>query len=152
MKTKLVILAALLIGCTLNFSCHKQAEEADTLKGDDLVAFKGMQTAYSNAKLYNDSLMSCTDSLQQIHCDNTYHNYYEQFDLHHNNYSHSNSFDDHHHDGGGGMQQQDGNGTNHGNCACCGSDSDSESGHYEVDHTMMDKLNQQHQPYHPDSN
>lgn len=102
MKSKYVILG---LGIFLLFACNKEDDLFDVMPETDRIALEGMDEAYENALVYNDSLLVCStepmscDSATMIHYDEMFHQFDEMFDFHHANYSHNNVGDDHHHEG-----------------------------------------------------
>lgn len=88
------------------FACTPKNHLFEEMPEGDLIALEGMETAYENALVYNDSLKYCStgqincDTDSQFFYDDLFHQYDEMFSLHHNNYSHNNTDDDHHHEQG----------------------------------------------------
>lgn len=88
------------------FECTPKNHLFEEMLEGDLIALKGMETAYENALVYNDSLKYCSsgqvncDTDSQLLYDDLFHQYDEMFSLHHKNYSHNNTDDDHHHEQG----------------------------------------------------
>ncbi len=87
-------------------ACNMENHLFEDMPEKDVMALEGMEEAYENALVYNDSLMYCTtgeiscDTDMPFYYDDLFHQFDEMFTLHHNNYSHNNTDDDHHHEQG----------------------------------------------------
>lgn len=86
-------------------ACNKEEDLFDVMPESDLIALEGMDLAYDEALLYNDSLgfcsnnsLDCTSNMFD-HYETMFHQFETMFDEHHKNYSHNNVGDDHHHEG-----------------------------------------------------
>jgi hypothetical protein len=129
-------------------SCDKESDLNQELSAADKVAAEGMEEAYESTRVYNDSLVWCdnsgsTCSLEFVnYCDSLYHNFDEEYNYHHNNYSHNNVGDDHHHSAmsmhNHGSNNQHGEGGEEGG-----------HGHSIHGHNEMTELHALHQGYHP---
>lgn len=108
----------------LSVSCQKDQAPNVEISSTDVTAIDGMEKSYTSALQYNDSIFNCMDfdplceNEYLEYCDNMFHQYADEFENHHNNYSHANSGDDEHHnnmnhnDHGNGMMGNQ----NYGNC------------------------------------
>lgn len=120
------------------------------LPSDQLTAVQILTSSYSNAKLYNDSLITARnfnpDPARIQYCDSMYHYYDHQFDSCHNLYQHNYTSADHLHNGQGMVQMHNSGGgmMGSGNCQCC-----TNGGHGAGIHTHMEQLNRLHANYHP---
>ena len=97
MKT---IKAVLIFMVTASFvACDTNMD--NILSAEDLAAIRAMESAYSYADIYNDSLvtyMNNTGIDNDVTCqyfDSAYHHYDSLFEYNHERYSHRNSGDDH---------------------------------------------------------
>lgn len=141
MKTTYLI-GAVISGLIL-FSTGCRKDHLDKLSKADQEALAGMESAYNNAKAFNDSIVYCSGAGQPCsqeyveYCDSIFHHYESLWNQHHENYSHDNPHDDHHHDGHG--MHQNGSANGH----------DNEAGHHQSQHDLMILLASQHEPYHP---
>ncbi len=103
MKSKYFILV---FSLSFLFACNKDNDLFEIMQESDLAALEGMDEAYDNALVYNDSLQLCfddpisCDSVTVAHFDGYFHQFDDMFNLHHENYSHNYIDDDHHHEGG----------------------------------------------------
>lgn len=85
-------------------SCQKINTEFSSISQQDVIAIEGMEKSYLDAVLYNDSIFYCLDSSLSCenefidYCDSLFHHYEDEYNLHHNSYSHLNAGDDHHHE------------------------------------------------------
>lgn len=150
MKATYLILA---LGIFIFFACNKDDDLFKIMPENDLIALEGMDEAYENALLYNDSLLFCSneptscDSATMFYYDNLFHQFDEMFDTHHQNYSHNNVSDDHHHEEGhnirhGWMMGHD------------GEEEHNEEENHEYEHSMetfelMMHLKEMHDEIHP---
>ena len=148
----------------LLFACNKEDDLFTVLPESDLVALQGMEDAYDNALMYNDSMLLCTDQptcndAMMMHYDEMFHQFDEMFDMHHGNYSHDNMDDDHHHEGGQNvwhgdmMNGHDNHGQdNHGQGNNGHDDNDGDGHGYEHNmetFQMMMDLREMHKQVHP---
>ncbi len=121
--------------------CRK--EKFDKLSQTDQEALAGIDAAYENAKVYNDSLIHCTGSGNPCsqeyneYCDSMFHHYEGLWSHHHDNYSHDNAHDDHYHNEHG--VRYNGIHINH----------DDSEGHHESHHILKKRQSDEHEPYHP---
>ncbi len=96
----------LVFGIVLIYACNKNDGHFQVMPESDKIALEGMSEAYEAALRFNDSLTICTneplscDSITMFHYDDKFHQFDDQFNLHHNEYSHNNEDDDHHHNSG----------------------------------------------------
>lgn len=128
-------------------SCQKESDLATELTAADEQATEGMEDAEHEAKEYNDSLAWCTDTNNACaaitinYYDSLFHYHSDQFDFHHENYSHNNLDDDHHHSAvsshshGDAVHEEEEEGADHGH---------SIEGHQEVE-----IIREEHNEYHP---
>lgn len=140
-----ILLPIVLIVLFYNYGCNKNTSETVTtdsfnqLSVQDQQAFTGMQTAFADAKSYNDSLSHCIGcplSLRQ-HYDNLYHHNDSLWYYHNNFYNHGNGYTDHSNNGMSGQHMGDHH--NH----------DYSQGHHYYHHQQMDSLHQAHISHHP---
>lgn len=140
----LLILAAIVVLS----SCNKESDLADALSAEDEVATEGMEAAYGEAKLYNDSLIWCVDTNLACtndftaYCDSIFHASDSLYMMHHEDYSHNNMSDDHHH--------SNVNGHEHGMVEDHEEDPDGD--HYEHSIETLEQMQQlraDHTAYHP---
>ena len=107
----------------------------------DQRAFSDMEESFQSARVYNDSLAYCgnMDSLcapeYVQYCDSMFHHYANEWNRHHNNYSHDRLNSDHHHNGNIMPHQGHHNRNN--------------DGHHNTHHGTMDQLMGDHGRYHP---
>ena len=136
------------LGILVIFACNKDDDHFDEMSESDLIALEGMSEAYEAALRYNDSLTICTndplgcDSTTMFHYDDMFHQFDDQFNIHHNEYSHNNEDDDHHHSNGQSVW--------HGNMMGHG-DNESHSGYEHNNETFEDMrhLRELHDDIHP---
>ena len=101
-----LIYSILALSIVLIFACNKMDDHYDDMPESDKKALEDMSAAYQSALLFNDSLTICTnepsscDSATMFHYDEMFHQFIDQFDFHHGEYSHKNVDDDHHHNTG----------------------------------------------------
>lgn len=141
MKSTKVLIAIAAGLVVFGLGCRK--DNLDKLNQSDQEALVGIEAAYDNAQVYNDSLIYCAGSGHSCsqeyieYCDSMFHHYEDLWNHHHDDYSHDNPHDDHHHDSHG--MQHHGNHNNH----------DDSEGHHETQHNQMEHLSDEHEPYHP---
>jgi len=144
---KTINLVILVVTLFLLASCQKESDLAAELTEADEIATEGMEEAYHEALEYNDSLVWCTDTNNA--CTPTIINYYdslfhynvEEYDFHHENYSHNNLDDDHHHS----MMSSH----SHGNAIHEEEGEEEHHGHSIESHYEMMELIEEHKEYHP---
>ena len=135
-----VIFIAILI---LSISCQKEEVANAEISAIDLAAIDGMEKSYVSALQYNDSIFDCMEfnllcANQYLEsCDSLFHQYADEYEHHHNNYSHLNGGDDHHHDN---MNQD-----HHGNGMMGGQNN---QGHNVGSMDQLDSLLDHHATYH----
>lgn len=135
MKVKIFNASVLLLIIVITaFACQK--ENNDQLSETDQAAFNGMEEAYKNATLYNDSLINTNDSTMMEFYDDMFHYHEGLWEQHHEGYSHGNSHDDHHHDSEG--MHNDGMMDNHNNS----------DGHHIYHHENLEGLTEMHKQFH----
>lgn len=145
MKTVLVALTLIMIVST----CKREAME-EQLPQAQLNAVQQMDLYYNQAKLYNDSLMTCignnAGAAMIAFCDSMYHHYDSSFQNCHNGYQHNLNSANHSHNSMGMVQMhgQGGGMMGGGGCNCC-----SNGGHSASIHNQMDSLHTLHQQYYP---
>ena len=126
----------------LSISCQKNQSLNDDVSSTDLAAIEGMEKALEVAEQYNDSIFTCIDfnpncEVEYLdNCDSLFHHYADDYEHHHNAYSHANNGDDHHHEY---MNQN-----HHGN----GMHGGQNNGHSMQSMNQMDSLLVHHQVYH----
>ena len=141
MKTTIVTL--IMFGFT--FSACNEDLKVEEISSQDEIELIALKAEMTSAALYNDSLANyinltgINNDSQCIYFDDHYHNHDSLYTMHHDNYSHSYSWDDHTMGNGGMMMGHTGmTGTApHG------------MGHAQSEHNFMDSLHNAHQQYHP---
>lgn len=138
-------LMVLLFGLLVMVSCEKEGNLNKELSDSDKLAIEGMEEGYEIAKLYNDSLIWCSDTSNNCapsfkeYCDSIYHVFDNLYEMHHNNYSHNNLEDDHHHSS---MSEH-----HHGNEVH--EEANGVHGHTTESYNLMMLIRESHKPYHP---
>jgi len=110
---------------------------SNKLSKADLAELNSLREASADATRENEYLKSSLQDSDSagIHLhDSLFHHFEDLFEDHHGNYSHENTHDDHHHDGQG--MHMAGNAM---------SGHNSEDGHHQEDHDMMDDLGIDHE-------
>ncbi len=146
----------LVLSLSFLFACNKDNDLFDVMPESDIAALEGMDEAYDNELIYNDSLQLCSD--EPTSCDDAtvayfdelFHQFDDLFDQHHENYSHNNMGDDHYHEGGhnvrhGSMMGDDDH----------GDDDDDDDDDHGYEHNMetlemMTQLREIHESIHPE--
>jgi len=143
--TNLILFMAILF---LLVSCEKKSDLIIEMSEADEIATEGMEEAEHEAEEYNDSLAWCTDTSNACtaitinYYDSLFHYHSDQFDFHHENYSHNNLDDDHHHSAV--------NTHSHGNPPEHGEEEEGEDhGHSIEGHQEMATIRAEHEEYHP---
>jgi hypothetical protein len=147
MQSKYLILV---FGIVLIFACNKEDDHFDLMPESDVLALEGMSDAYEASLRYNDSLTICTnepsgcDSTTLFHYDDMFHQFDDQFNFHHNAYSHNNENDDHHHKSGQSVW--------HGNMMGHGNSHNDDHGDYDHNNETLEDmvhLRELHDDIHP---
>jgi hypothetical protein len=157
MKSKYFILV---FSFSFLFACNKSNDLFDVMPESDIVALEGMDEAYNNALIYNDSLQQCADEPTSCndatvaHYDEFFHQFDDLFDQHHEDYSHNNMGDDHHHEGGNNVRHGSMMGDDDHCDHCDDDDDDDDDGDHEYEHNMetfemMMQLREMHENVHP---
>ena len=149
----ILMLTASLVACDTNME--------NIISAEDLAAIRAMETAYTMADIYNDSLVAYIDDTgiendaTCFYYDSAFHHYDSLFEHNHKKYSHMNSGDDHGSgDWGMGSGWMHGNSGMHGNGGMHGGNNS--SGHHGFNSNnctgdnlaLMDSLMANHEPYH----
>lgn len=97
---KIINLLFVFVGCSIFFSCSKKTIEP-VITDENLQHFNQMRIYYNLAVSYEDTLEKCQNSLLS-NCnfnrhDSLFHYCFNQWEYHHNMYSHNNNVDDHSH-------------------------------------------------------
>jgi len=143
MKSKYFIFV---LSISFLLACNKDNDLFDIMSTSDLAALEGMDEAYDNALLYNDSLQLCSDeptscdSVTIAHYDEFFHQFDEMFNFHHGNYSHNNICDDHHHEGVNNVHHN----------GMMGHDNEHEYEHNMESLELMMELREIHEGIHPE--
>ncbi len=137
--TNILPVTAIIISVSLNACMKKEPTFDEEISQEDNTHYNAMKFNYEQARIYQDSLKLCSDSILS-NCninnfDSLFHLHMSAWEEHHNLYSHSNPIDDHHHNAETG---------NHEHCGHC-----STEGHSLADHDAINELQQEHKPYHP---
>ncbi len=144
-----------LLSILLLFACNKADDLFDIMPENDLIALEGMDEAYDNALIYNDSLLLCgtdpttCDAAAIAHFDELFHQFDAMFDDHHENYTHNNMDDDHHHEGGHNVRHGWMMDEHHGEEDEHGDEGDHEYEHNMETLEMMMELREMHEGVHP---
>jgi hypothetical protein len=144
MKTTNLIL--LITALFLMVSCEKKSDLIIEMSEADEIATEGMEEALHEAEEHNEELEVCADSnnctVSEIATiDSLYHYHSDQYDFHHENYSHNNLDDDHHH--------SEVNTHSHGNPEHGEEEEGEHHGHNIENHYEMIELREKHKEYHP---
>jgi hypothetical protein len=128
-------------------SCQKKSDIPSELSSADEIATEGMEEAEHEAEEYNDSLVWCTDTSNACvattvnYYDSLFHYNSDEFDFHHENYSHNNLDDDHHHSAVSTHS--------HGDAEHPEEEEGADHGHSIEGHQEMEEIRAEHEQYHP---